>query len=85
MRDDLNMQRLQLVAERQQLTEISETPISVTVARLPIRVVSIGIPLLLAIQVYQWAVVNNGLREIVNNPNLDVVDFFREILSQLQF
>lgn len=85
MRDDLNMQRLQLVAERQQLTEISETPISVTVARLPIRVVSVGIPLLLAIQVYQWAVVNNGLREIVNNPNLTVVDFFREILSQLQF
>jgi hypothetical protein len=85
MRDDLNMQRLQLVAERQQLTEISETPISVTVARLPVRMVSIGIPLLLAIQVYQWAVVNNGLREIVNNPNLDVVDFFREILSQLQF
>jgi hypothetical protein len=79
------MQRLQLVAERQQLTEISETPISVTVARLPVRMVSIGIPLLLAIQVYQWAVVNNGLREIVNNPNLDVVDFFREILSQLQF
>lgn len=85
IRDDMNMQRLQLIAERQQLTEISETPISVTVARLPIRVVSIGIPLLLAIQIYQWAVVNNGLREIANNPNITVVDFFREILKQLQF
>lgn len=85
MRDDMNMQRLQLVAERQQLAEISETPISVAVARLPIRVVSIGIPLLLAIQVYQWAIVNNGLREIINSPNVDVVDFFRLILQQLQF
>ena len=85
MRDDMNMQRLQLVSERQQLAEISETPISVAVARLPIRVVSIGIPLLLAIQVYQWAVVNNGLREIVNSPNVNVIDFFRLILSQLQF
>ena len=85
MRDDMNMQRLQLVAERQQLAEISETPVSVTVARLPIRVVSIGIPLLLAIQIYQWAVLNNGLREIANNPNVNVVDFFREILRQLQF
>jgi hypothetical protein len=85
MRDDMNMQRLQLVAERQQLAEISETPVSVTVARLPIRVVSIGIPLLLAIQIYQWAVLNNGLREIANNPNVNVVDFFRAILSQLQF
>jgi hypothetical protein len=85
MRDDMNMQRLQLVAERQQLAEISETPVSVAVARLPIRVVSIGIPLLLAIQIYQWAVLNNGLREIANNPNINVVDFFREILGQLQF
>lgn len=84
-RDDLNMQRLQVVAERQGLTELSETPISVTVARLPVRVVSVGIPLLLAIQLYQWAVVNNGLREIVNNPNVTVVDFFRTLLSQLQF
>jgi hypothetical protein len=47
--------------------------------------VSLGIPLLLAIQIYQWAVLSNGLREIINNPNLTVVDFFREILSQLQF
>jgi hypothetical protein len=85
LRDDMNMQRLQLVAERQQLSEISETPVSVAVARLPIRIVSIGIPLLLIIQVYQWAVINNGLREIVNNPNITVVEFFREILRQLQF
>ncbi len=84
-RDDLNMQRLQVVAERQQLAELSETPVSVTIARLPIRIVSIGIPLLLAVQVYQWAVVNNGLRNILNNPNLSIFDFFREILSQFQF
>lgn len=84
-RDDLNMQRLQLLTDRQQLAEISETPISVAVARLPIRVVSIGIPLLLLVQVYQWAVVNNGLREIVNNPNLTVFEFFRAILQQFNF
>ncbi len=85
LRDDMNMQRLKVVAERQQLAELSDAPISVTVARLPLRVVSLGIPLLLLIQIYQWAVLNNGLREIINNPNLNVVDFFREILSQLQF
>ncbi|MBE2182417.1 MAG: hypothetical protein IAE89_03225 [Anaerolineae bacterium] len=85
LRDDMNMQRLKVVAERQQLTELSDAPISVAVARLPLRVVSLGIPLLLLIQIYQWAVLNNGLREIINNPNLNVVDFFREILSQLQF
>ncbi len=49
MRDDLNMQRLQVVSDRQQLAELSETPVSITVARLPVRVVTIGIPLLLAI------------------------------------
>jgi hypothetical protein len=85
MRDDLNMQRLRCISERQQLAEVSESPVSLTVARLPIRIVSLGIPLLLAIQIYQWAVLSNGLREIINNPNLTVVDFFREILSQLQF
>lgn len=85
MRDDLNMRRLQLVAERQQLAEISEAPLSVTVARLPIRVVSLAIPLLIALQFYQWAFVDNGLREITNNPNITVLDFFRAILEQFQF
>jgi len=85
MRDDMNMQRLQVVSERQQLAELSDAPVSVAVARLPLRIVSIGIPLLLMIQLYQWAVLNNGVREIVNNPNLTVVDFFREILGQLNF
>ncbi|MBW4436664.1 MAG: hypothetical protein KME04_05990 [Pleurocapsa minor GSE-CHR-MK-17-07R] len=85
MRDDLNMQRLQVVQERQQLTELSDAPISLAVARLPVRVVSIGIPLLIIIQVYQWAVINNELSEIINNPNLTVIQFFREILSQFNF
>ena len=84
-RDDLNMQRLQVVAERQSLAELSEAPVSLAVARLPVRVVSIGIPLLLIIQVYQWAVLNNGLQEIINNPNITVVEFFRAILQQTQF
>ncbi|MBK8026623.1 MAG: hypothetical protein IPK19_35850 [Chloroflexi bacterium] len=43
-RDDPNMQRLRLLDDRQQLNEISETPVSVAIARLPVRVVSIGIP-----------------------------------------
>lgn len=85
LRDDLNMQRLQIVAQRQQLAELSEAPVSIAVARLPLRIVSLGIPLLIAIQVYQWAVVNNGLREIVNTPNLTVDEFFRIILQQAQF
>ncbi|MFN8528998.1 MAG: hypothetical protein U0670_10330 [Anaerolineae bacterium] len=85
LRDDMNMQRLQVLNERQELAEISEAPVALAVARLPIRVVSLGIPLLLAIQIYQWAVVNNGLRAIIENPNLTVFDFFRAILKQTQF
>lgn len=85
LRDDLNMQRLQIVTARQQLAEVSEAPVSVAVARLPLRVVSLGIPLLIAIQLYQWAVVNNGLREIVNTPNITVDEFFRIILEQINF
>jgi hypothetical protein len=83
LRDDLNMQRLQNVAQRQQLAEVSEAPVSIAVARLPVRVVSLGIPLLLAIQMYQWAVLNNGLREVINDPNLTVDQFFRIFLEQL--
>ena len=85
LRDDLNMQRLQVVTDRQQLAELSDAPVSITIARLPVRVVTIGIPLLLAIQIYQWAVLNNGLREIVNNPNITIFEFFRTILKQTQF
>jgi hypothetical protein len=85
LRDDTNMQRLQVLAERQQLAEVSETPVSLAVARLPVRIVSIGIPLLLAIQIYQWAVLNNGLREIINDPTITIFEFFRAILQQAQF
>ncbi|MEP7293867.1 MAG: hypothetical protein ABI835_18915 [Chloroflexota bacterium] len=84
-RDDLNMQRLQVVADRQQLAELSEAPVSIAVARLPVRVVTIGIPLLLAVQIYQWAILNNGLRDIINNPNITIFEFFRTILKQTQF
>jgi hypothetical protein len=85
LRDDFNMQRLQVVADRQQLAELSDTPVSIAVARLPVRIVTIGIPLLLAVQIYQWAVLNNGLRDIVNNPNITIFEFFRTILRQTQF
>ena len=85
LRDDLNMQRLQIVSDRQQLAELSDAPISIAVARLPVRVVTIGIPLLLAVQIYQWAVLNNGLREIINNPNITIFEFFRTILKQANF
>jgi hypothetical protein len=85
IREEINMQRLEVLSERQQLNEVSEAPVSLAVARLPIRVVSLGIPLLLAIQIYQWAVVNNGLRQIIETPNLTVFDFFRAILEQFQF
>jgi hypothetical protein len=84
-RDHLNMERLRILDERQQLTEISEAPVSLAIAQLPTRVVSVGIPLLLAFKVYEWAVVNDGLREIVNNPNITVIEFFQTILRQTQF
>jgi hypothetical protein len=84
-RDHLNMERLHIVTERQQLAEINEAPVSLTIARLPARIVSIGIPLLLAFKIYEWAVVNDGLREIANNPNIGVVEFFQLILQQAQF
>lgn len=85
LRDDFNMQRLQVVSDRQQLAELSDAPVSIAVARLPVRIVTVGIPLLLAVQIYQWAVLNNGLRDIVNNPNITIFEFFRTILRQTQF
>ena len=61
----------------------SEVPLAI--AKLPTRVVRYGVPLLLGINIYQWAVVNGGLREITNNPNLNIVEFFQIILQQTQF
>lgn len=84
-RDDLNMQRLKIVAARQQLIELSDAPLSVTVARLPLRIISIGLPLLLLFQVYQWAILNQGLREIVNNPSITLTDFIRILLENINF
>ncbi len=84
-RDTQNMDLLRLIRQRQELDEVSETPVSVTIARLPTRIISLGIPLLLAFKVYEWAVVNNGLREIANNPNIGVIEFFQIILQQTQF
>lgn len=84
-RDQLNMERLHIVAERQHLAEVSEAPMSIAVARLPIRLVSFGVPLLLVFKIYEWAVFNDGLREVANNPNIGVIEFFQTILQQTQF
>ncbi len=84
-RDDLNMRRLQIVSSRQQLAEISDTPFSVTVARLPLRVISIGIPILLLFQLYQWAVVSDGLRQVVNNPDITLIEFIQILLENVEF
>lgn len=84
-RDQLNMERLKIVADKQQLAEISETPVSLTIARLPLRIVSLGIPLLIAFKVYEWAIVNDGLREIANNPDITIIQFLQTILEQIQF
>lgn len=84
-RDSQNMNLLRLIRQRQELDEVSETPVSVTIARLPTRIISLGIPLLLIFKIYEWAVVNNGLREIANNPNIGVIEFFQIILQQTQF
>lgn len=84
-RDELSMRRLGLVEQRQELADISDTPIALGIARLPARVVSIGIPILILFKVYEWAIVNDGLREVANNPNIGVIEFFQTILEQTQF
>jgi hypothetical protein len=84
-RDSQNMDLLRLIRERQELDAVSDTPVSVAIAHLPTRIISLGVPLLLAFKIYEWAVVNNGLREIANNPNIGVIEFFQIILQQTQF
>lgn len=84
-RDSQNMDLLRLIRQRQELDEVSETPVSAEITRLPTRIISLGIPLLLTFKIYEWAVVNNGLREIANNPNIGVIEFFQIILQQTQF
>jgi hypothetical protein len=83
-RDTLNMSRLRLISEVQELNE-GELEIPLAIARLPTRVVQYGIPLLLAIQIYQWAILNDGLRDLANNPNINIFQFFQTILKQTQF
>jgi hypothetical protein len=83
-RDNLNMNKIRVLAELQEITE-GDLDVPLALARLPIRVVQYGIPLLLAINIYQWAVLSGGLREIVENPNINIVEFFRIILQQAQF
>lgn len=84
-RDRLNMSRLQYLAERQELQEISEAPISLTIAQMPNRIIQYGIPLILLFKIYEWAIVNDGLREVVNSPNIGVLEFFQAILENTNF
>jgi hypothetical protein len=84
-RDQLNMNRLQHLADRQELQEISEAPISLTIAQMPNRIIQYGIPLILLFKIYEWAIVNDGLREVVNNPNIGVLEFFQKILENSNF
>lgn len=84
-RDTLNMERLRVVSERQELAEISEAPVSVTIAQLPRQVVSYGIPLVLAFKIYEWAIINDGLREVANNPDIGILEFFATILENTNF
>jgi len=84
-RDRLNMERLRLVADRQEMTELSEAPVSLAVARLPARAFGLGIPLILTFKIYEWAIVNEGLREVAENPNIGVIEFFQTILENTNF
>lgn len=84
-RDRLNMERLRLVGDRQELAEVSEAPVSLTVARLPARAFGLGIPLVLAFKIYEWAIVNDGLRQVAENPNIGVIEFFQTILENTNF
>lgn len=83
-RDTLNMNKLRVLSELQALNN-DQMEVPLAIAKLPGRVVRYGIPLLLAINIYQWAIVGDGLKEIANNPNISVVEFFRIILQQTQF
>jgi hypothetical protein len=76
---------LAIVRERQELAEISEAPVSLTVARLPARIFGLGIPLVLVFKIYEWAIVNDGLRHVANNPNIGVLEFFQTILENTNF
>ena len=85
-RDKLSMERLRIVSEQQQLAEVSETPVSVAVARLPVRIVSLGIPLVLVYKIYEWAILNDGLRQVADDPTINnVFEFFAVVLEQTQF
>lgn len=82
-RDRLNMDRTRIVSQQQALAEISETPVSLSVARLPARVFSFGVPLLIAFKLYEWAIVEGGLQEIANNPNVNLIDFFQQLFEAI--
>ncbi|MEL6309797.1 MAG: hypothetical protein AAFQ52_16770, partial [Chloroflexota bacterium] len=84
-RDRLNMQRLQILSDRQALQDVSESPISLTVASMPTRIIQLGIPLVLIFKVYEWAIVNDGLREVASNPNIGVIEFFQIVLESTNF
>lgn len=80
-RDNLNMERTRIVSQQQALAEISETPVSLNVARLPARVFSLGVPLLIAFKVYEWAILESGLQDIASNPNIGLIEFFQQLLE----
>lgn len=84
-RDRLNMERLQILSERQELQDVSESPISLTIASMPSRIIQYGIPLVLLFKIYEWAIVNDGLREVANNPNIGILEFFQTILENTNF
>ena len=84
-RDRLNMERLQILSDRQALQDVTDSPISLRIASLPNRIIQYGIPLVLFFKIYEWAIVNDGLREVADNPNTTILGFFREILENTNF
>lgn len=84
-RDRFNMERLQILSDRQELQDVSEAPISLTIASMPNRIIQYGIPLVLLFKIYEWAIVNDGLREVANNPNIGFIEFFQLILENTNF
>lgn len=84
-RDRLNMERLQVLSERQELQDVSDAPISLTIASMPSRIIQYGIPLVLIFKIYEWAIVNDGLREVADNPNIGILEFFQTILENTNF
>lgn len=82
-RDNLDMERSHLQAEQQNLSQLADAPLALE--DVPRQILTYGITLVLFFKIYEWAIVNDGLREVANNPNIGILEFFQTILENTNF